>query len=75
MFLARMTTISTMESICLSNYTCVLRDLSLGDHLFAFRVHEFTILVLFQALEHALSIGFGAETLQRQKARLHCTTD
>lgn len=53
----------------LSDYTRVLSDLSLGDHLFAFRVHEFTILILFQALEHALSVGFRAETLQHQKAR------
>lgn len=51
-----------------SDYTRVLGDLSLGYQLLAFRVHEFTILVLFQALEHALSIGFRAETLQDQRA-------
>lgn len=54
-------------STCLLDCTGVLSDLSLGDHLLAFRVHEFTILVLFQALEHALSISFRAETLQQQK--------
>lgn len=52
----------------LLDYTCVLSNLSLGDHLFAFRVHELTIFVLFQALEHAFGIGFRAETLKQQDA-------
>lgn len=30
--------------------TCVLGDLTLGDHLFALGVHQFTVLVLFQTL-------------------------
>lgn len=43
--------------------TCVLSDLPLGDHLLAFRIHDFTVLVLFEALQHILRICFWAESL------------
>ena len=46
--------------------TCVLGDLSLGDHLFALGVHQLAVLVLLQALEHVLGIGLRAEALRRR---------
>lgn len=30
--------------------TCVLGDLALGYHLFAFGIHQFTVFILLQAL-------------------------
>ncbi len=50
------------ECVCVC--TCVLRDLSLGDHLFAFGIHRFTVLVLFQTLKDVLSLRFCAEPLK-----------
>lgn len=44
--------------------TCVLCDLSLGDHLFALWIHQLAVLILFQALQDGPGIGLGAETLQ-----------
>lgn len=47
--------------------TCVLGDLALGYHLFAFGIHQFTIFILFQALQHGFGICFWTESLQRIK--------
>lgn len=47
--------------------TCILGDLSLGDHLLAFRVHQLTVLVLLQTLKDVLPLRLGAKTLARQR--------
>ena len=47
--------------------TCVLGDLALGYHLFAFGIHQFTVFILLQALQHSFGICFWTESLQRDK--------
>lgn len=44
--------------------TCVLGDLPLGDHLFAFGIHELTVLVLFQTLKNVFPLRVRTETLK-----------
>lgn len=53
-----------MASGRVSACTCVLGDLSLGDHLFAFRIHQLAVLVLFQTLKNVLSLGLRTEPLK-----------
>lgn len=45
--------------------TCVLGDLALGYHLFAFGIHQFAVFILLQALQHGFGICFWTESLQR----------
>lgn len=47
--------------------TCVLSDLALGYHLFAFGIHQFTVLILLQALQHGFGICLWTEPLQETK--------
>lgn len=44
--------------------TCVLRDLSLGDHLFTLRIHQLAVFVLFQTLKNVPGISLSTEPLQ-----------
>lgn len=46
-------------------HTCVLGNLSLCNHLFAFGVHGLCILVLFQTQQDVLWVGVTAEPLER----------
>ena len=50
-----------------SSLTCVLRDLSLGDHLFTLGIHQLAVLVLFQTLKDVPGIRLGAEPLQERR--------
>ena len=45
--------------------TCVLGDLSLGDHLFTLGVHQLAVLVLLQTLENIPGIRLCTEPLHR----------
>lgn len=45
--------------------TCVLCNLAFGNHLLAFRIHHFTVLVLFQTLQHVFWIRLWTKTLQK----------
>lgn len=47
-----------------SSLTCVLCDLSLGDHLFTLGIHQLAVLVLFQTLKDVPGIRLGTEPLQ-----------
>jgi len=47
--------------------TCVLGDLALGYHLFAFGIHQFTVFILLQTLQHSFGICFWTESLQKNK--------
>lgn len=47
--------------------TCVLGDLALGYHLFAFGIHQFTVFILLQALQHGFGICLRTEPLQETK--------
>ena len=51
-------------ALCMCAYsTCVLCDLSLGDRLFTFGIHQLTVLVLLQTLQHVLGIRLSTEPL------------
>lgn len=50
-----------------SSLTCVLCDLSLGDHLFTLGIHQLAVLVLFQTLKDVPGIRLGAEPLQERR--------
>lgn len=52
--------------LLLASDTCILGDLSLGDHLLAFRVHQFTVLVLLQTLKDVLALWLSAKTLTQR---------
>ena len=47
--------------------TCVLGDLALGYHLLAFGIHQFTVFILLQTLQHGFRICFWTESLQKNK--------
>lgn len=55
-----------MFSTCFQVFTCILGDLSLGDHLLALGIHQLAVLVLLQALQDVPGVCFSAETLQEQ---------
>jgi len=55
---------SSFQRACCRVLTRVLRDLPLGNHLFALGIHQLAVLVLLQALEDVPGICFSAETLQ-----------
>lgn len=54
--------------------TCVLGDLSLGDHLFALGIHCLAVFVLLQTLENIFAICLGTEALKttKQSFQLGC---
>lgn len=49
--------------------TCVLGNLALGNHLLAFRIHHFTVLVLFQTLQHIFWVCFWTKPLQKKNPK------
>lgn len=53
-------------SSCRCPLTRVLRDLSFGDHLFAFGIHQLAVLVLLQTLEDGPGVCFRAEPLKNK---------